>query len=682
MGDVWQFQILAQNIILCLIRLDNEATRENSLEDPRVTKSLHSDGKSSRRTTALVKADGKLPSKPAVDKNELNGQAGEPITTWLVMCQEICKLGLLRSLCWGLLSAKGAVRRGAYFVLKELVVVRLLTSTQLNRLNRREVAAVQVDCSIALIEQGLVPLLEHIAGGMLFSGVGSPPYASSVSALNCSLQDWSYNYCALRLKESSCCQPTVPHRATPPSAQGLVSLFPECVIRQLASHILTLLTDTVKAGMKYGFPATPPEHAGAVAPLGKQALSASSKLTLEGPATSKKHSVSKGVVVEEMVFKRLVNALLVSGNVRLKTNIFTGVLFLCGQDAELGNLFWVVPVPQEMPPSPHLFPRSGSTKEEGGPLFAYLLGALSVDCGGLLNIVVAPLLNVLSLSLSEKMRDTSRLAAPAEAESRPCPLIPNLSPLIAVASEGSLLKMQCPSIGLIRSHSESLAKSLETELNNQIQKCREHIAHERRTDAEFLNPSSLLIDPAAFGRVIGKLPISEMCVCMGRYSVWQELFSHMQDSFLLASSLRSMHLTEILEAYLIARCFGMVRLLEEYTTALIQRMNVADIGIIFETALGVRSVDSLSAVNQRHNELNQGTRTSVRGVPVTNVLNVVPRCERIIPVTVNKPHLSLCCACLQYLSINMEKVFKLTNSQSRIIQLLHVCVRHGFVSAR
>jgi hypothetical protein len=198
---------------------------------------------------------------------------------------------------------------------------------------------------------------------------------------------------------------------------------------------------------------------------------------------------------------------------------------------------------------------------------------------------------------------------------------------------------------------------VQSELDGQIERCKQLLL----ADQSGSRVQTDIVDAETFSRVVTtKIPVTDLYLFAGRYEIWQELFSHLQDtSFLMANSLKAMTLRDTIDVLLIARKFEMKLLAEEYVSSLIARINVADFSAIFEAALGLSTI-----FEPKTSSKPNASAGNIRVVSVND------------SDAIRRPHLRLCCACLSYLSTNLEQLFRLSNAQTStvILQLLHQCL--------
>jgi hypothetical protein len=561
-SDVWQFQVMALDLLLHLVRSNAGTERE---PDSTLTNSNKQSSKAaSQKATIIGKKDAGISDNTAGGKVGRRGtnslmtsasskasNSGQPqlskqqqgessgvapstsILQWWSICQEMCKLGILRSLFWGLLSTKAVMRRRCYQVghriiahiwtrfsfiirfycienmqlLKEMILIRILSPGAQNntsgQLSKKEFIALKIDCVTSIVEQGLVPLLEHISTGVPVVRANrdsiSPQSAEAVplvpAPLDCSFDDWQRYYAGLQ--ERSVCGEAAGISETAVASERVeTTLFPEVPLRELAASVINVLVDMLKTSFidatqeqaSRDIIGADQDSGAAPAAPSKSTKNAVDPRKAQPPVPSPTQAPTNPPAspLGVLLYKRLVNPLLVSGNNKLKANIFVGLLCLGGFDAEFSQQLWTVPVPHEIP-RPLLVLSSSGTNTLN--LFSFLLSSLAKDPTALCSVVVSPLLQVLSAALQQQQRDQSATMQSTDgvtAEfSRPRKAV--LSPIICCVSytpshqhrtatskhsqqafDAQQLRMQCPSLDLIRRHSITLATLLQVRLCSTI----------------------------------------------------------------------------------------------------------------------------------------------------------------------------------------------------------------------
>ena len=279
---------------------------------------------------------------------------------------------------------------------------------------------------------------------------------------------------------------------------------------------------------------------------------------------------------------RLSSALHFSGNFALRLNIFTGLVFLLGISPSLGQSLWMLSNQGhqvEAPEIPAVDSASEGSKSQG-LVFRLMLNNLCKDPQELKQII-----GVLShiLKFSVFLRDKGYIsvassAAPFKANdvSKPSSLCAQTSaslskmlgggPTVLVLGDGGLLiKMACPTSNAVLRRSAKLATVLRK---------LEEVA-ETKESPEDKQGSDIL---------------------PGSYAVWQEVFSHTVDDYLLVTSAERMATDAIIDAYHLARRYDIQDLLVRYGSILSKRLTADTIVATLECALGLGK-DSFMANN-------------------------------------------------------------------------------------
>lgn len=161
--------------------------------------------------------------------------------------------------------------------------------------------------------------------------------------------------------------------------------------------------------------------------------------------------------------------------------------------------------------------------------------------------------------------------------------------------------------------------------------------------------------------VLASLQQEELYVPLidGSYYIWQELFSHIAaDSFLLDVSLGQISLPDLFEVFRLSCQYRMRVLHNRYTSELSKRMNSTTFCHILQASVGYAQLSApgasqASSLSARHDVYNPGV----------SMLN-----------------LPLSMRCLEYLSVNMERVLtpKKPQDVGEITRLLHHILAHLF----
>jgi len=136
---------------------------------------------------------------------------------------------------------------------------------------------------------------------------------------------------------------------------------------------------------------------------------------------------------------------------------------------------------------------------------------------------------------------------------------------------------------------------------------------------------------------------SHFIVLQGSYNVWQEVFSHMVDSFLLQSSVKNMSLIGLLEALEISQRFGMKSLDYQYSVALQKRLSTSTFLQIFQASVGMYPSDISSS-----SSAGSSSSSSSKSAP-----NAALELKELPPLHL---HRYLVVQCLPFLDQNLDRI--------------------------
>jgi hypothetical protein len=112
-------------------------------------------------------------------------------------------------------------------------------------------------------------------------------------------------------------------------------------------------------------------------------------------------------------------------------------------------------------------------------------------------------------------------------------------PIVLVNNEGQMVKMVCPAPSIILKHSKKLSELFETLVQNQLISAQSILKKDKNNTN----------DDTIIKRVISNLTNNYFISLEGTYCVWQDVFSHMVDDYLLQSSLSRMSFNDLMEAF-------------------------------------------------------------------------------------------------------------------------------------
>ena len=578
--------------------------------------------------------------------------------------EELCKSGYMRQLCCNLLNCRGLIRKAA----AELVVL-IVQSSQ-----RQEVG---VDIWASFVEQGLVPLLEMIHAGTVvekISGLENAIIAFDSSSPENDINQKIGEENELLSREVQ--DSPVLNVADDPSTK---IIFPELSTRQSAGLLLRQLST----------------H-----------LENSSILRL-----------------------RLASALLHSGNQALRHNIFSGLLYMAARPEEplesasdsfsvasvkdsfsfvpsgqskLGWSLWGMSTPSQdeagtkgskkggaitntnVPTTVAPLEEESTDDQCQGRLFKDMLRSLSRDPSELKSTIS---IIAYTLRLAVQVREAKIVTKVQFTDKNIKQTISGRGGVnsagkleggatVLVRNEGQLVKMLCPAPSVINTHSPDLKAFLDA-----------------IPDDEGIKPFAdetlgIGVDKRERLRNSDKDNKSALPILAGSYTMWQEIFSHMLDNFLLDSSLSKMPCDEIIEAFQIARKFRMYSLLDKYADAIGRRLNGDTIVSALECALG-RDADSLhdapsGSARNTQNEAevthlpdpapSKDTANSVSTtIPPSPSTKMNPKVGTLHSAVGRRIHLKLSSRCFNYIEKQTENLFSTRSPlrQQELIALTH-----------
>ena len=270
---------------------------------------------------------------------------------------------------------------------------------------KKEINVIRSDVMVAIVEQGLLPLLECIALGVCIEtrlnqmlelqsvAVMSssefprsidttqaewqqiycdPNYSRNDDPLSAALLSSSLNYDKLKssIDSNSNHDDSLIHDNNP------LNRFPEPVVRTLMSNILTLITEKFKSSLQNQFEnsihaadgeaetssvvdisttttvinsSQMQDHVNKKTSTTRSSSSSSSLSSNPAPApgdttstisllkSKKTSTLAKESSSSTSIFNRILFALLLSGNIKLRINVFIGILFISARDDDFGR---------------------------------------------------------------------------------------------------------------------------------------------------------------------------------------------------------------------------------------------------------------------------------------------------------------------------------------------------------
>eukprot|EP01036_Dinobryon_divergens_P026619 gene26619-35292_t len=447
---------------------------------------------------------------------------------------ELCRNGSLRSIIWLLTNRREVVRKTAAEVLIAIVAAyKQISFTS----NSQDTLSVSSDLWASLVEQGMVALLEAVAAGsQVFVPCSRNGNNDSVKNVNDAL----------------------PQTYRP-------TFFPEFKIRCVADFVLRQLTVAIECS--------------------------------------------------EPLSTRLITAMLFSGNAKLRLNIFSSILFLAGRSTVLARRLWNFAPPKSVstsgtlqhaptkkgsrdgaavsapiqsqssyvsPPLPPRLQPAANKKEPseisdsgGGALFRDALSIASKDPTEF-RCVLRFLLTLLAHSSMDKSIQPSLVreqpdTVSAEASSDTIRMIKAVAPVVIVNRAGAWTRMACPLLEVIYRHSLELGSNIQESIVKQV--------------GNFDNCSA----PELVSQRLNSFDDNCFLRLEGSYTIWQEVFSHMTDSYLMKLSSANMSAEDLLAALALARRWNMKTLENNYTHVLSRRISNTTLISVLDFCVGFGS---------------------------------------------------------------------------------------------
>eukprot|EP01034_Spumella_vulgaris_P022776 gene22776-28938_t len=287
-----------------------------------------------------------------------------------------------------------------------------------------------------------------------------------------------------------------------------------------------------------------------------------------------------------------------SGNLRLKLNVFSGLLYLSGRGHTLGSLLWTTANTPLTSSSTTTSTQDSGVHSSGGVILD-LFTALARDVGDLrafLQVVThflgKAVQSIKSVSGTAASATKVKVSNTALEDSPDNPnalltadLLHAIEPLVLIVDPTTdrTTRMRCPLLGVVERHSEGLAKVIKAALTQQITQA-------LKVDAAILTLTQRADKQRAVSNVVHNLLDDQWFVTLGgSYAVWQEIFSHMADRFILEASVANMSTGDIVSALHTARACGMRDLSIHYGAVLGGKRLAGHTFIqIFQASVGIQ----------------------------------------------------------------------------------------------
>eukprot|EP01038_Epipyxis_sp_PR26KG_P008347 gene8347-11292_t len=466
---------------------------------------------------------------------------------------ELCKCGFMRTLTWLLLHSVELVRKLAGEIILSIITHTIRMDSIYDDINS--------DLWASTVEQGLIPLLESITTGMIIHDLDvNNSIISSNSFSNNNNND--------------------------------NNLFPEYNIRKVAATYLTHTSYSI-------------ENRPAIA-------------------------------------QRLMSSLIVSGNFKLRNNIFVGIIFLCSRRPSLGRLLKAFNQTSKnlisLKSQNNNYLSNMEHQEDGlSEMFRNVLKD-QIELSQIIQILKhfiqkCLLLSTIAQNLNNNNHFNSNKTNELGTQTKESSFLNNnnnnisfstflsnntnylgiirqlFNPIVMIIENNIFVKMTCPNLIIIGHHSNELMKLLETALIHQIEAINTSssnmILKSNSQDRSYSDSNvrgheneniynneiilQLLSDIQSQSSnnsnssreklkklndiITQTLDDSYFIKLAGSYSVWQEIFSQMTDSYLMESSIKRMDSTCLIQAFQISYRFNMTYLREQYAINLSYRIN-------------------------------------------------------------------------------------------------------------
>mmetsp|Transcript_14766 Transcript_14766/g.27699 ORF Transcript_14766/g.27699 Transcript_14766/m.27699 type:complete len:485 (-) Transcript_14766:665-2119(-) len=238
--------------------------------------------------------------------------------------------------------------------------------------------------------------------------------------------------------------------------------------------------------------------------------------------------ISTVLIDDSALQEKLVLSLTHTKNSVIRGNIFSGLVFLSSRNVSISKLLL----------------RTSTSVESTKSIFAEILSEIYLEDS---LHELKQILKIISHFFQnrhvrlEMMHEKSKQLDIQKKDSRVVKEKLSLTTEVFIRDKhnGSLVKMQCPDKNTLKEHSNRLALLMETEASKP-------------------NPTSK----------DGNCP-----TLPGYYHIWQEIFSHMIDDYVMDTSLAATGVVEILELYVYSCRYELTHLCMRYTKELINRLS-------------------------------------------------------------------------------------------------------------
>lgn len=226
-----------------------------------------------------------------------------------------------------------------------------------------------------------------------------------------------------------------------------------------------------------------------------------------------------------------------------------------------------------------------------------------------------------------------------------------INPIVLVKSPSqcnSWVKMVCPPLPIINQHSRSLGEIIRSFHLQQLH----HILVSNPSVFEVSESSVVArasmrqssVDEKRVNSLLASLEESHFLQLEeGSYGIWQEMFSHISDEFVLSVSVEKLSVDELLEALDLAVRYELWTLVKRYEALLAKRLSGATLLPILRAALGNKA-SANSSKTMASIDVNASS-VSAKNAGLANE----PSSPRL--------HLDLCCACITFLSQHYQQLF-------------------------
>eukprot|EP01032_Pedospumella_encystans_P008122 gene8122-9674_t len=216
-------------------------------------------------------------------------------------------------------------------------------------------------------------------------------------------------------------------------------------------------------------------------------------------------------------------------------------------------------------------------------IFYDMLTTLSrdvVDFRNLLHVVIHFMEHTLTLQQEMQINVTGSNTSIAAAVMQLNPLLYKIEPMVLICDQTRVTRMICPPLNIIEQHSAKLATLVKVAMERQIAVAIQSLQSNPTDIASHHKEQQLM-------QALKNMDDSYFVTLQGSYNMWQEIFSHMSDSYLLQTSVPKISTIGLLECLHITTQYEMSTLGGKYSEALVQRLDNNNFIQIFRASVGL-----------------------------------------------------------------------------------------------